>query len=84
MSVLCISFFDELLRSIRKTKYTKRFSAKSSTIYKEQIIKRGRKKKKRIHLVPKMKLFSQGRNLPAQNFVHFESKRCGYKISVLM
>jgi hypothetical protein len=37
--------FYHLLRAIRKPTYIKRCGVKSSTIYKEQIIKRAKKKK---------------------------------------
>jgi hypothetical protein len=64
--------FYHLLRVIRKTTYTKRCSLKSSTICKEQIIKRA-KKKKPIHLAAKMYITSHGRN-----FIYFENKKCNY------
>jgi hypothetical protein len=46
--------------------------------------KKRKQEKKRIHRLPKIISFFQGRNLTAQNFVHFENKKCHYKISVLM
>jgi hypothetical protein len=63
------------LHCIEKTKYTRRCSMKSSTIYKEQLSKDEIRKKYAI---------SYWRNSITQNFVHFENKKCNYKISSLM
>ncbi len=53
---------------------------KSSTIYKEQLSK-DEIRKKRIPLLPKKYAISYSRNLITENFVHFENKKCNYKIS---
>ena len=73
---LLSSFLSPNMFSYKKTKYTTRCSVKSSTIYTVKLIVIVFKKSKIL-----CDQFSHGRNLIAQNFVHFESKKCNYKKS---